>query len=300
MTGLVDLSRVVVVCLVVFVVGCNDETDVAIIAGEFSLAAEFQERGLNVTVFEMDEVQKATASSAGPDNVLAVRYAQAINSMAAGTVILNYGGGYEDVVASLRKYSGRKIYCAGAKYWNVEIPEGCIETRSIFSALSDVAPVSLDDWKNNVRNTPLPRASHFYVVFVTSPEKLDNGAELIARTREGSFLVVDATELPNETLSLYCKETFYDCTFNVNGWVFAKIEYNGKGDIYGEELASYYMRDREDRPDCSADMWIYTTYPYFNGGDYPDYLVPEEKGCWSGPTKVVDGVVYIDFDALDD
>lgn len=293
------MKKVLVAIFAVFLVACNEETDVAIVTGKFKHTAQFQERGLNVAVFEMDEVQEATAFLERPDNALALKYTDAINRMAAGTVILNFGGGYEGVVASLRKYSGRTIYCAGAEYWDVEIPEGCTEISSVYSKLDTIAPISLENWKNGTREIPVPQTLHGFVVFVTSKDKLDNGDELVAR-QPTNILVVDATKLPEETLLAYCSEALFYCVHR-DGWVFGVLENEGNGDIYPLETAAYYMKEHEDRPDCPADTWIRLNNVYFGDARFDQYRVPLADGqgdCWSGPTRIVDGIEYIDFEAL--
>ena len=188
------MKKVFLLAVVTLLAGCNDKTDVVVVTGKFKHTAQFEERGLTMTVIHLDDVVDALNESDLPTTrkKVARQHMSSINNMAAGTVILNFGGGYEAAVAALNTYEGRKIYCAGIDFWGVTAPDGSIPIGSIYNKLNKIAPVSLEEWqasKSDPATPPEPEELvvprvwiHDYYVIVTDESKLSNAREILEIT----------------------------------------------------------------------------------------------------------------------
>lgn len=292
--------------------GCNDKTDVVVVTGNFKHTAQFEERGLTMTVIHLDDVVDALNENDLPTTrkQVAQKHMLSINNMAAGTVILNFGGGYEAAVAALTTYEGRKIYCAGIDFWGVSAPEGCIPIGSIYNKLNKIAPVSLKEWQASQsepgsppepEEVVVPRVwIHDYYVIVTDESKLPNAREILEIT--DYYGVYDATG--SEYLSEYACASLFHCRHHYSeGYIFGLQEYNGRADHFDESFIQYFMADV--RPDCEPVLWAWSQTSYAAdgmGGSNDQYYELREHGyCWIGPTNInpENGLVVPDYDVLD-
>lgn len=203
------------VLCVFFLIGCNDESDVVLITDRFDYVAEFEQRGLSVNVFRTAPVKNQFEGTALETNnkVLALKYVEAINHMATGTVYLDIPEGYDAVFKALNKYTGRKFYCKS--YSGRGVPEGCILSYSAYDLLDSIAPVSRSEW---VQSQPeaqiLPSAVIGYTVYISDPGKLKLSAKLAAAHRDklsiSAYPILRGARFVGD-LEYYCERYYARC-----------------------------------------------------------------------------------------
>lgn len=299
--------RKLIVLAALLLSACNDETDVLIVSGNFKHTAQFEERGLKITAIHLNKVRETLANydfQMG-ESELAQQHVNTINHAAAGTVVLNFGGGYETVVNSLNTYPGRKVYCAGLDYWGVELPEGCIEANSIYDLLNGLAPMSQTEWNASKRPlqdpTPQPLQSasaRDWVVFIRNPNYLDDGIALRDHELSGdNFLVLDATDDDAEVCA-----GMVSCRSYFQRYSIGRREHSGR-----DEYLYAYMRWFMHRMGDSCPLLLFAWASSQDGRDAaasnPEWLSPTHNNvgsCWAGPTRIRgDGHIEPDFDAID-
>lgn len=280
--------------LIILLAACNDETDVVVVTGSFKHTAQFEERGLSMTVIHLDDVVNALNDNDVPATrkKVAQNHMSAINNMAAGTVILNFGGGYAPAVSALNKYSGRKIYCAGIEHWQVGVPDGCIGISSVYSKLDELAPISYVEWNASQPSLPLPDIfSLTNIVYIRDKSLLGRGRELLES--EHNFMVVDATNTTERNVEGIC--TYFSPDYfcqRSDGYMISQYDPGSEAGYFYSLLAQYYLDGVGDL--CEPVAWaVANAGPDYGGSlfaDYPDLLIDTSKGkCWVGPTDPENG-----------
>lgn len=277
-----------------------------------------------MTVIHLDEVVETLKENDIPTTrkKVAQKHISSINNMSAGTVILNFGGGYGRAVKELKIYPGRKIYCAGIDHWNVSVPEGCIGIGSIYDKLDEIAPLSQERWQKakgipvgDADDVVLPNGVAQMHVFVRDPTLLPNARDL-ASAGNKNITVYDQSygqEGPleidlvgknferNRPSACYIFEGCRDHTAWYRAWAWS----TDKADGYDEGFIRYFFLD--PRPDCDPKLYAFTQDHYFADYwdifDYDEYY--DENGvhlieryiaedeCWKGLHYVVDGQVEL-------
>lgn len=278
------MRMLILVLMALCLSACNELTDVVIVTGEFKHTAEFEERGLTLTVFHYDDVVSTLNEDYDlevPVGQVVKQYVSAINNAAAGRVILNFPGGYDEVFESLQKYPGRKIYCAGASYWEVSIPDGCIAISSIYAELNRVAPVNVAVWRQahaEIANAPRVLTQFPTLFFTESPSILAIAEEFMSNHDGYIFISNESVaeqlrETPEIARQLLLKQ-HGSVRGDENRLYIMTSEAWSPPDIdYATSLINWYLSS--PRPNCEASAWA--LWQYYSHNQPSEHTA--EDGC---------------------
>lgn len=249
------MKQFILIALLALVAACNEPENVAVITADFPrhLVGEYAERGLTISAFNFEEVLEEYDNQGFPTTpqALAIKYADAINSMPTGSVVLAYDGGYESALDALSEYPNREIYCS--TYYG-PVPSGCIPIQSPWHQLEALAPVSLADWQ--AQQQQAPQTDNRPVAFTVQPQPITAAQFNQAVNLFSEF---------GYNLSGVHSEQFEEFRITYIGGTHGN--YNGAGLPFYGIWAYYDLMQSGRQPNCSVRVWVNDHVQYDNGCD---------------------------------